>query len=83
MGSRSETDTESLEERRKEEEEKKKGLEIEGYKVEGLSIGGQETCVMFPTLKIAFDIGRCPQRAVSLDFLFISHAHMDHIVSIN
>lgn len=58
----------------------KKRLEIEGYPVEGLSIGGQETCVIFPTLKMAFDIGRCPQRAISQDFLFISHGHMDHIV---
>eukprot|EP00262_Sarcandra_glabra_P021983 TRINITY_DN949_c0_g1_i4.p1 TRINITY_DN949_c0_g1~~TRINITY_DN949_c0_g1_i4.p1 ORF type:complete len:156 (-),score=24.59 TRINITY_DN949_c0_g1_i4:709-1176(-) len=58
---------------------KKKGLEIEGYQIEGLSIGGQETCGIFPTLKIAFDIGRCPQRAIAQDFLFISHGHMDHI----
>ena len=58
----------------------RKGLDIEGYPVEGLSIGGQETCVIFPTLKMAFDIGRCPQRAISQDFLFISHGHMDHIV---
>ncbi|KAF9623485.1 hypothetical protein IFM89_003101 [Coptis chinensis] len=57
----------------------KKVLEIEGYPIEGLSIGGQETCVIFPTLKLAFDIGRCPQRAISQDFLFITHAHMDHI----
>ncbi|KNA23796.1 hypothetical protein SOVF_021280 [Spinacia oleracea] len=58
---------------------KKRGIEIEGYPIEGLSIGGQETCVIFPTLSLAFDIGRCPQRAVSQDFLFISHGHMDHI----
>uniref|UniRef100_A0ACD5ZL47 Uncharacterized protein n=1 Tax=Avena sativa TaxID=4498 RepID=A0ACD5ZL47_AVESA len=57
----------------------KSRLEIEGYPVEGISIGGQETCVIFPTLSLAFDIGRCPQRAVSQDFLFISHAHLDHI----
>ncbi|XP_010925373.1 nuclear ribonuclease Z isoform X2 [Elaeis guineensis] len=57
----------------------KKGLQIEGYPIEGLSIGGQETCVIFPTLKMAFDIGRCPHRAISQDFLFISHGHMDHI----
>lgn len=58
---------------------RRKGLVIEGYPIEGLSIGGQETCVIFPTLKMAFDIGRCPQRAISQDFLFISHGHMDHI----
>lgn len=54
-------------------------LTVEGYPVEGISIGGQETCVIFPTLSAAFDIGRCPQRAVSQEFLFISHAHLDHI----
>ncbi|KAK4766651.1 hypothetical protein SAY87_008293 [Trapa incisa] len=56
-----------------------KKLLIEGYPIEGLSIAGHETCVIFPSLKLAFDIGRCPQRAIAQDFLFISHAHMDHI----
>ncbi|KAK9925966.1 hypothetical protein M0R45_023222 [Rubus argutus] len=58
---------------------KSRGLTIEGYPVEGLSIGGHETCIIFPSLKLSFDIGRCPQRAIAQDFLFISHAHMDHI----
>ncbi|GLT63078.1 hypothetical protein SLA2020_356690 [Shorea laevis] len=57
----------------------KKGMQIQGYPIEGLSIGGHETCIIFPTLNLAFDIGRCPQRAISQDFLFISHGHMDHI----
>ncbi len=55
-------------------------LEIDGFTIEGVSVGGQETCVMVPAMKVAFDIGRCPERAVSQDFLFITHAHMDHIV---
>ncbi|KAF5459771.1 hypothetical protein F2P56_019691 [Juglans regia] len=60
--------------------DKTKGaMNIEGYPVKGLSIAGHETCVMFPTLKLAFDIGRFPQQAISHDFLCISHAHMDHI----
>ncbi|KAL1216722.1 tRNase Z TRZ1 [Cardamine amara subsp. amara] len=59
--------------------EKKKAMEIEGYPIEGLSIGGHETCIIFPSLRLAFDIGRCPHRAISQDFLFISHSHMDHI----
>ncbi|WOK95778.1 nuclear ribonuclease Z [Canna indica] len=57
----------------------KQVLLVEGYPVEGLSIGGQETCVIFPSIKSAFDIGRCPQRAISQEFLFITHGHMDHI----
>ncbi|KAK9278378.1 hypothetical protein L1049_027943 [Liquidambar formosana] len=60
---------------------KKRGMEIEGYPVEGLSIGGHETCVIFPSLKLVFDIGRCPDRAISQDVLFISHGHMDHIIT--
>ncbi|KAG0486811.1 hypothetical protein HPP92_008906 [Vanilla planifolia] len=57
----------------------KRVLHVEGYPIEGLSIGGQETCIIFPSLKMAFDIGRCPQRAISQEYLFISHGHMDHI----
>nr|GLL31356.1 nuclear ribonuclease Z isoform X2 [Ipomoea trifida] len=57
----------------------KRGLNIEGYQIEGLSIAGHETCVIIPTLNLAFDIGKCPQRAVSQQFVFISHGHMDHI----
>lgn len=74
-GEENESD-DSVQEKRKEEETKRI---IEGYPVEGLSIGGQETCIIFSSLNMAFDIGRCPQRAISQDFLFISHAHMDHI----
>ncbi|KAG6554882.1 hypothetical protein Mapa_003465 [Marchantia paleacea] len=57
----------------------KPGVEVEGFSIEGISIGGHETCIMIPSIKVAFDIGRCPQRAISHDFLFISHGHMDHI----
>lgn len=59
----------------------RRGVEVEGYAFEGLSIGGHETCVVVPSLNLAFDIGRCPAKAVSQDFLFITHAHLDHIVS--
>ncbi|KAF2600131.1 hypothetical protein F2Q68_00009006 [Brassica cretica] len=62
-----------------ETKKKKHLMEIEGYPIDGLSIGGHETCIMFPSLRLAFDIGRCPHRAISQDFLFISHSHMDHI----
>lgn len=59
----------------------RKGVEVEGYAVEGISVGGHETCVTVPSLNVAFDIGRGPQFAVSQDYLFITHAHLDHIVS--
>ncbi|CAN1347666.1 tRNase Z TRZ1 [Linum perenne] len=60
-------------------EKKNPLMTIQGYPIEGFSIAGLETCIIFPSLDLAFDIGRCPQRAISQKFLFISHAHMDHI----
>ncbi|XP_026438097.1 tRNase Z TRZ2, chloroplastic-like [Papaver somniferum] len=60
-------------------EVKRKGIDIEGYLIEGMSIGGHETCIIIPRLNAALDIGRCPSRAVNQDFLFITHAHLDHI----
>jgi len=38
---------------------------------------------MVPQFKVAFDIGRCPQRAVYQDTVLISHSHMDHIGGLN
>nr|AFK35036.1 unknown [Lotus japonicus] len=57
----------------------RKGLNLEGYSIEGLSIGGQETCIIIHEFKCAFDIGRCPTRAIHQNFVFITHAHLDHI----
>ncbi|KAH9560492.1 hypothetical protein CY35_06G107600 [Sphagnum magellanicum] len=54
-------------------------LEVGGFSLEGVSVGGQETCVMVPAYKVAFDSGRCPERIIHQDFLFITHPHMDHI----
>ncbi|KAF3331066.1 ribonuclease Z [Carex littledalei] len=60
----------------------RKGTELEGLSVEGFSIGGMETCIVLPTFNSVFDMGRCPSRAVHQDFLFITHAHLDHIGSL-
>ncbi|XP_004491080.1 tRNase Z TRZ2, chloroplastic [Cicer arietinum] len=58
----------------------RKGLvDLEGYSIEGVSIGGHETCIVIPEFKCAFDIGRCPTRAIHQNFVFITHAHLDHI----
>ena len=39
----------------------------------------QETCIILPRLKLAFDIGRCPQRSVFQQTVLVSHGHLDHI----
>ena len=48
-----------------------------------VSVAGQETCIVLPREKVCFDIGRCPQRAVGVETVLVSHAHMDHIGGIN
>ncbi|KAI8469375.1 MAG: beta-lactamase-like protein [Monoraphidium minutum] len=55
------------------------GLHLCGHDVEGVSIAGQETCVILPRLKLAFDVGRCPQRSVYQGTVLITHGHLDHI----
>ncbi|GAQ80583.1 tRNAse Z1 [Klebsormidium nitens] len=54
-------------------------ITVGGVTLQGVSVGGQETCIIIPSMKVAFDVGRCPQRAVFQDNVLISHAHMDHI----
>ncbi|KAE8777352.1 ribonuclease Z, chloroplastic [Hordeum vulgare] len=71
--------TDEEEYRRARAQVQRKGVEAEGYAIEGISVGGHETCVTVPSLNVAFDIGRGPLFAVRQDHLFITHAHLDHI----
>ncbi|OWM75423.1 hypothetical protein CDL15_Pgr021587 [Punica granatum] len=57
----------------------RRGIGVEGYSIEGISVGGHETCLIVPEFKCAFDIGKCPSRAIQQNFVFITHAHLDHI----
>lgn len=52
---------------------------LAGHRVEGISVGGLETCLQFPELRLAFDIGRCPDQAVNCPTVLFTHAHMDHM----
>ena len=52
---------------------------LAGHKYEAISVGGFETCHMFPSLKLCFDIGRCPQKAIAANNLLLTHTHLDHV----
>lgn len=52
---------------------------LAGIRVEGLSVGGLETCLDVPDWRFAFDIGRAPDFAVARDTILFTHAHMDHM----
>jgi len=48
------------------------------YRIQGVSIAGEETFVQVPELGVCFDIGRAPRASLSSDFVALSHGHMDH-----
>ena len=54
-------------------------LYIPPYRVQGVSVAGEQTCIHIPELDVAFDIGLCPRVALSAPYVALSHAHMDHI----
>ena len=52
------------------------------YRVQGISIAGEQTCVQVPELDVCFDIGLCPRIALPTPYVAISHGHMDHIAGL-
>jgi ribonuclease Z len=57
-------------------------LQTEHFLLEGRSRAGHETFFRVRDLNIALDIGRCPDLVVSMQHVFISHAHLDHAAGI-
>jgi ribonuclease Z len=57
-------------------------LFVPPYRVQGLSIAGEETVVQIPELDVVFDIGRCPRAALTSNYVALSHGHMDHSAGI-
>ncbi|KAG2488018.1 hypothetical protein HYH03_013453 [Edaphochlamys debaryana] len=54
-------------------------ISVCGLELEGISISGQETSIIFPRGKCTFDVGRCPQRACFQPVVLLSHTHLDHV----
>src|SRR6185369_3322405 len=57
-------------------------LVVPPFRVQGVSIAGEETVVQVPELDVCFDIGRCPRLALSSNFVALTHGHMDHAAGI-
>lgn len=53
-------------------------LYVPPYRVQGLSVAGEQTVVQIPELDVCFDIGLCPRAALTSNYVALSHAHMDH-----
>ncbi len=54
-------------------------LYVPPFRVQGISVAGEQTVVQVPELDVAFDIGMCPRIALSSPYVALSHGHMDHV----
>ncbi|WP_428389422.1 MBL fold metallo-hydrolase [Mucisphaera sp.] len=57
-------------------------LYLPPYRVQGISVAGEETVVQIPELDICFDIGLCPRSALSANHVALTHGHMDHAAAL-
>ncbi|MBX3354074.1 MAG: hypothetical protein KF724_00070 [Phycisphaeraceae bacterium] len=48
------------------------------YRIQGISVAGEQTSIHIPELDLAFDAGLCPRPTLTASTLALSHAHMDH-----
>jgi len=53
-------------------------LYLPPFRLQGLSIAGEQTVVQVPELDICFDIGLCPRPALASPYVALTHGHMDH-----
>ncbi len=54
-------------------------LYLPPYRVQGISVAGEATCIQIPELDVCFDMGSCPRAMLASKYVAISHGHMDHI----
>lgn len=54
-------------------------LYLPPFRVQGLSIAGETTCIQIPELDVCFDMGSCPRAVLSSGYVALSHGHMDHV----
>jgi hypothetical protein len=54
-------------------------LQLGGVAIDAISVGGLETSIGLPGLKLAFDLGVCRPQAVALPTVLFTHAHIDHM----
>lgn len=57
-------------------------LYLPPYRVQGVSVAGEQTAIGIPELDIVFDIGLCPRPVLSAGIVALSHTHMDHVAGL-
>lgn len=54
-------------------------LYLPPYRVQGISVAGEQTVIQIPELDVVFDMGQCTRASLSSGTVVITHAHMDHL----
>jgi len=57
-------------------------LQMDDFTLAGYSVAGEESVILAPELDVAFDIGKCPREALSVNHVLLSHGHMDHVAGL-
>lgn len=57
-------------------------LYIPPYRIQGISIAGEQSFVQVPELDVCFDIGTAPRTALTSNYVALTHGHMDHAAGI-
>ena len=57
-------------------------IATEHFTIEGRSRAGHETYFRVRDLGAVLDIGRCPDMAIGMPNIFVTHAHLDHALGI-
>ncbi len=55
---------------------------LDGIRIQGFSLAGEETVVAAPEYNVCFDAGRAPREIISIDNLCLTHGHMDHAAGV-
>ena len=52
------------------------------YRIQGVSVAGEQAVVHVPELDVVFDIGLCPRPVLASPTVALTHTHMDHLAGL-
>lgn len=57
-------------------------IKIDDLEILGYSVAGEETVIGAPQLDVCFDIGKAPDQFIPINYVLLTHGHMDHAAGI-